>query len=308
MRVGAWVPASSLEISCLLAALAQVAPLRAQASAQAPLKLTVIVDAFGAPSALTRQWGYAALVEVGGQRILFDTGNDSAGFAENVRRLGIDLRRLDAVIISHRHGDHTAGLRHVTGINPNVPVFAPDDEAFGGATPARFFLQPAPELPAEMRYFGGNVPAVVPHGSAWQGLRVVPVSVTQQVAPGVRVVRNVAPSGPFADTPELSLVIDTPQGQVIVVGCSHPGVERIVASVADANPRIALLAGGLHLVNTPPADVERLATALRDEFKVALVAPGHCTGERAFAILQRVFAKGYRFAGVGAAVELSATP
>src|SRR5512134_2675043 len=77
--------------------------------AQEPRRITVLYDAFGAPSALERDWGFAALVEYGGRRILFDTGNDAAIFARNVKQLGVDLTRLDAVVISHRHGDHTTG-------------------------------------------------------------------------------------------------------------------------------------------------------------------------------------------------------
>jgi 7,8-dihydropterin-6-yl-methyl-4-(beta-D-ribofuranosyl)aminobenzene 5'-phosphate synthase len=61
--------------------------------AQEPRRITVIYDAFGAPSELERDWGFAALVEHGGRRILFDTGNDAAIFERNVRALGVDLAR-----------------------------------------------------------------------------------------------------------------------------------------------------------------------------------------------------------------------
>lgn len=101
-------------------------------------RLTILVDAFGEQPKLHQDWGYAALVEYGGKRILFDTGNDSAGFEENVRRLGVELTRLNAVVISHRHGDHTAGLRYLITVNPRVKIYVPDDEAFGGPTPAVF--------------------------------------------------------------------------------------------------------------------------------------------------------------------------
>src|SRR5919108_5311193 len=77
------------------------------ASAQEAKRITIIYDAFGAPSALQKDWGFAALVEYGGRRILFDTGNNANIFEHNVKRLGIDLSKLDAVVISHRHGDHT---------------------------------------------------------------------------------------------------------------------------------------------------------------------------------------------------------
>jgi len=268
-------------------------------------RLTILVDAFGSKPELRQDWGYATMVEYGGKRILFDTGNDSDGFSENVRRLGVQLTRLDAVVISHRHGDHTAGLRYLLTVNPRVKIYVPDDEAFGGPTPTVFFKQPDPSLPATMRYFNGAVPDVIPHGSAWTGANFIRVTNTMEIAPGFRLVRNISPNQQFSETPELSLVIDTPKGQIVVVGCSHPGIERIVASVAARDPRISMVVGGLHLVNTPRPEIERLAVALRDTWKVERIAPGHCTGELTFAVLQRIFGTNYRYARVGTVIELS---
>lgn len=293
----------------LLALAAAVAGSLVESAAQPPppggQRITILVDAFGVQPALERDWGYAALVEYGGRRILFDTGNDSAGFARNVRRLGVDLTELDAVVISHRHGDHTAGLRHLLAVNPEVRIWVPDDEAFGGRTPPVFFRQQVPTLPTSMRYFQGSVPDNIPHGSAWQGANFIRVDSTAEIAPGFRLVRNIAPTRQFGETPELSLVIDTPKGQVVVVGCSHPGIERIVASVAARDPRVSQIVGGLHLVTTSQAEIERLALALQDDWKVDRITPGHCTGELAFAILQRVFGRRYGYAGVGTVLDLS---
>ena len=85
-----------------------------------PHRVTILYDAFGPRRDLTRDWGFAALVEYGGKRILFDTGNNADIFAHNVKALGIDLKRLDFVVVSHRHGDHTAGLNYLLRVNPKV--------------------------------------------------------------------------------------------------------------------------------------------------------------------------------------------
>ncbi|MGA2204067.1 MAG: hypothetical protein ABSG40_19125 [Terriglobales bacterium] len=70
-------------------------------------KVTILYDAFGESKELTKDWGYSALVEHNGKRILFDTGNDAAIFEHNVKALGVDLTKLDFVVISHRHaGPH----------------------------------------------------------------------------------------------------------------------------------------------------------------------------------------------------------
>src|SRR3974377_2025296 len=88
-------------------------------------QITILYDAFGKASAMTKDWGFAALIEYGGKRILFDTGNNADIFAHNVKVKGIDLTKLDFVVVSHRHGDHTSGLNYLLSVNPSVPIYAP---------------------------------------------------------------------------------------------------------------------------------------------------------------------------------------
>lgn len=94
---------------------------------------------------------------------------------------------------------------------------------------------------------------------------------------------------------------------MIVVGCSHPDVDRIVAAAAIINPPIHVIAGGFHLVVTSDADIEKVVSALHDTYKVEYVAPGHCTGEPAFAVLRKAFGDRYLYAGLGTTVELLPT-
>ncbi len=75
--------------------------------------VTILYDAFGKSPRMQKDWGYSALVDYGGKRILFDTGNNPEIFARNVKAAGVDLMELDFVVISHRHLDHTAGLTHL---------------------------------------------------------------------------------------------------------------------------------------------------------------------------------------------------
>src|SRR5262252_6607409 len=97
----------------------------APVNAQEAKRITILYDAFGASSALVKDWGFAALVEYGGKRILFDTGNNAQTFEHNVKQLSINLKRLDAVVISHRHGDHTSGLNYLLEVNSDVKIYAP---------------------------------------------------------------------------------------------------------------------------------------------------------------------------------------
>jgi 7,8-dihydropterin-6-yl-methyl-4-(beta-D-ribofuranosyl)aminobenzene 5'-phosphate synthase len=71
-------------------------------------QITVLYDAFGKTSTMTKDWGFAAYIEYGDKRILFDTGNNADIFAHNVAAKGVDLT-IDFAVVSHRHGDHTSG-------------------------------------------------------------------------------------------------------------------------------------------------------------------------------------------------------
>jgi len=266
----------------------------------AEAQITVLYDAFGKDSTMHRDWGYAALVEYGGKRILFDTGNDPDILAQNAKAKGIDLSKLDFVVMSHRHGDHMGGLSHVLSVNPKVSIFAPK-EGFGvyGADLPSAFYRKDPSLPSEQRYYNGAPPEVMRFGSAWPGANFQLVDKSTEIAPNIHLVTLVSDKPGTLELRELSLVINTSEGLWIVVGCSHPGIDKIVESATAINPRIHLIAGGFHLVVAPDADIEKIVTVLHDRLKVEYVAPGHCTGEPAFTALKRAFGDQYVYAGLG---------
>jgi 7,8-dihydropterin-6-yl-methyl-4-(beta-D-ribofuranosyl)aminobenzene 5'-phosphate synthase len=103
---------------------------------------------------------------------------------------------------------------------------------------------------------------------------------------------------------ELSLALRTSNGLVLVAGCSHPGIERILAASRSVDDCVGAIFGGLHLVLADEVEIQRIATALRDEWRVGQVAPGHCTGEPAFLALSEVFGDRYVYAGLGDSVDL----
>jgi 7,8-dihydropterin-6-yl-methyl-4-(beta-D-ribofuranosyl)aminobenzene 5'-phosphate synthase len=199
-----------------------------QAGAQQPARVTILYDAFGPPSALQKDWGFAALIEYGGRRILFDTGNDAGIFARNVEQLGVDLTRLDAAVISHRHGDHTTGLEVLIAANPTVPIYTPQEGAFfRGGAPRDFFVRD-PSVPANMRYFDGKDPGAVRSGTPWPRGNFQIVTRTTEIFPGFFVLTTRSEKPGTREMNELSLAVRTPQGLAVVVGCSHPGVEKIL--------------------------------------------------------------------------------
>jgi 7,8-dihydropterin-6-yl-methyl-4-(beta-D-ribofuranosyl)aminobenzene 5'-phosphate synthase len=280
--------------------------LAGMAAAAEPVgRVTILYDAFGVASSMQKDWGFAALVEYAGHRILFDTGNNAEIFAANTRAARVDLSQLDFAVISHRHLDHTAGISHLLKLNPQVPVFVPTEAfgIFGSALPSQFYRKDE-SLPAKMRYFAGEPPETMEFGTVWPGAKFRGVDKTTEVTPGVYLIATVSEVPGTRELRELSLAIKTSMGLVLVVGCSHPGIERIVEAASAIDRRIYILFGGLHLPNASDEQVSRVGTALHDTFKVSRMAPGHCTGEPAFARFSRVWKDDYVFAGVGSVIEL----
>jgi 7,8-dihydropterin-6-yl-methyl-4-(beta-D-ribofuranosyl)aminobenzene 5'-phosphate synthase len=276
---------------------------RAQAS---PAQITVLYDAFGKSSTMTKDWGFAAYIEYGGKRILFDTGNNADIFAHNAAAQGVDLTQLDFAVISHRHGDHTSGLNHLLKVNPGVKIYAPQENfgVFGAAVPGTFYRRNE-QLPADMRYFEGKPPETLRFGSPWPGANFSWVSKTTEIAPGFYLILLNGTWGVDLEVKEISLAIDTPDGIVLIVGCSHPTIEKVVEAARNAtNKPIHLVLGGTHLLPANDAQIQTIAASLRDSWNVRFIAPAHCTGEPAFAILKETFGDRYLYAGLGTTLLL----
>jgi 7,8-dihydropterin-6-yl-methyl-4-(beta-D-ribofuranosyl)aminobenzene 5'-phosphate synthase len=272
-------------------------------------RITILYDAFGKDVTMTQDWGYAALVEINGKRILFDTGDDSATLAKNVKAKGVDLTKLDFVVLSHRHSDHMGGLSYLLSVNPKVKIYAPKEGfgIFGSDLPSKFYRKDE-SLPVEMRYYNGAPPEIMKFGTAFPGANIQLIDKTTEVTSGITLIALVSDAPGTKELKELSLAIDTRDGLVLVVGCSHPGIESIVAEAAKINPHIRFIAGGFHLLTAQEAAIDKVSAALHDTYQVDFVAPGHCTGEPTFAALQRVFGDRYLYAGLGTILNVSTDP
>ena len=276
------------------------------AVAGTPNRVTILYDSFGKSPTLTMDWGFAALVEYGGKRILFDTGNNAQIFEHNVKAAGVDLQKLDFVVMSHRHGDHMGGLAYLLKVNPTVKIYAPKERSgvYGDDQPSSTWYRKDPSLPAEQRYYSGAPPEIIHMGEAWPSANFQLIDKNIEIVPGMYLIALVSDQPGTLELHELSLAIRTPDGLVLVVGCSHPGVEHIVQEASAIDPHINLLFGGLHQIQAPDPEVERIARVLHDQYKLDRIAPGHCTGEPEFAALKKTFGDHYLYAGVGSVVDL----
>jgi 7,8-dihydropterin-6-yl-methyl-4-(beta-D-ribofuranosyl)aminobenzene 5'-phosphate synthase len=228
------------------------------------VRFTVVYDNNAYDRRLRTAWGFACWVEAGGATVLFDTGGDGATLLGNMARLGLDPQAIDAVVLSHIHGDHTGGLAGLldTGIRPTV--YVPD------AFPASFT--------ADLR--------------ARTDLVEAPGAI--EIVPGVYTTGQIG-----SDIVEQALAVETEMGWVVVTGCAHPGIVEMVRRAKEATAgEVALVMGGFHLGSASPDQIEGIIAALRG-LGVQQVAPCHCTGDRA----RRIFADAYgtdcTLAGVG---------
>lgn len=227
------------------------------------------------------EWGYAALIEVDGRRILFDTGAKADTVMKNAKLLNLDLSTVKDVVLSHNHADHTGGLLtlrrallarnpaalsrvHVAGgfflpwskIQPPIFTDRPLYEATGG----RFVEHAGPVKLAPGVWLTGPVPRHTGERNFGAGL--------------------LASGAPAADVPEdQALLIETTEGTVLITGCGHAGVINIVddARAMGLHGRVFAVIGGLHLYE---ASDERLAwTAARlKSAGLRFLLAGHCTG------------------------------
>jgi len=235
------------------------------------------------------EWGFAALVEADGQRILFDTGARPSTVLENARELKVDLAQVPDVVLSHNHSDHTGGL-----LTLRQDVQAREAKGLARVHVGRglFWSRPTAEGAGE-----SNLPLKTRAQYDAAGLQFVEHDGPRQIRPGVWLTgpvprvhpeRNwsgrgkvLSPAGLVEDTiPEdQSLVFDTDRGLVILSGCGHAGIVNTVdyaRKIVRAAP-IHAVVGGLHLF---ALDDERLgwtAEQLKARGLENLLG-AHCTG------------------------------
>jgi 7,8-dihydropterin-6-yl-methyl-4-(beta-D-ribofuranosyl)aminobenzene 5'-phosphate synthase len=175
---------------------------------------------------------------------------------------------------------------------------------FGAALPGNFYRRNE-SLPSDMRYFDGKPPETLRFGSPWREGNFTWITKTTEVAPGFHLILLNGTWGVDLEVKEISLAIDTPDGIVLIVGCSHPTIEKIVeAAKSTINKPIHLVLGGTHLLPAKDDQISSIAASLHDSWSVRYIAPVHCTGEPAFAILKESFSDRYIYAGLGTTVLL----
>jgi 7,8-dihydropterin-6-yl-methyl-4-(beta-D-ribofuranosyl)aminobenzene 5'-phosphate synthase len=210
------------------------------------------------------------LIEGLDRTILFDTGTKEEVFLKNIEVLKINLEKVDLVFISHDHGDHTGGLPAFLRKKSGIPVYVPS-----GANAA---------FQAVVKEKGGLV---------------IPVNEPLTIFPGV------LSTGDLGEAiHEQALVLDTFEGLIVITGCAHPGIVHLLEKARQVGKKdIWMVLGGFHLVQTAPADVEKIITRFK-ELGVRRVGSTHCTGDAAIGMFRKAFGPDFVEMGVGRRIEL----
>lgn len=289
--------------------------------------ITNLYDAFGKDASLTKDFGFSCITRYQGKTILFDAGSNAGIFKNNTRKLGIDLKKVDIAVVSHGHFDHLNGLDYLLQVNPKVKIYFPYDVFWGAPVPFDATGQEPTvrdSLPVFMQYFdGGNTKFTIDQSGRFWNADIEFVKTSKEILPGLTLIPTSSeymgyfscyPNKSFVEgqfeeksqecknsnLPELSLAMKSEKGQILIVGCSHTGVENIVAQAQKAtNGEIDLIFGGFHLLPFDRVKTVELVRRLKNDLGVRRVAPAHCTGHLAFKILMDEYGSEFLYAGLG---------
>jgi 7,8-dihydropterin-6-yl-methyl-4-(beta-D-ribofuranosyl)aminobenzene 5'-phosphate synthase len=233
------------------------------------LKITVLYDNNAYDQRLKTAWGFSALLEYDGSTVLFDTGGEGPTLMANIAALGVDPSRIDTIFLSHAHNDHIGGL---SGFLTHAD------------RPTIYLL---PSFPGRLKQ------------SLSEQVEIV------EVTPGLSPIPGITSTGEMgSDIPEQSLMIHTSQGIVVITGCAHPGIVKIIEQAKELTGEPIFLAmGGFHLKDTNKTEIESIIADFQ-RLGVEKVAPTHCTGDQAIAQFQKAYGDNFIPTGVGTVIQI----
>jgi 7,8-dihydropterin-6-yl-methyl-4-(beta-D-ribofuranosyl)aminobenzene 5'-phosphate synthase len=271
--------------------------------------ITVLAENMVADTRLLGEWGLAMLVETGQRRILFDTGGGRV-LTDNARALHVDLSKVDAIIISHGHNDHTGGLVKALNATGKIDVYL-HPAAFGTtywkegsrAVPYTMPLSRKQLMTRARRLVETKGPTLVTDGIMVTGA-IPRVTDFEDTGITTEAFSDESMKSPDPVIDDQALFFRTSNGVVILLGCGHAGVVNTIRYVSDllGERQIYAVVGGTHLLGASPRRMQKTEEALR-RYGLQKIMLSHCTGVEAFSNLSRAFPGRCSWPATGSIIE-----
>jgi len=234
------------------------------------LSLTIVYDNNPYNKELETRWGFSCFVEGPEKTIIFDVGGEGSVLLKNMEKLSIDPKTVDVVVLSHIHHDHIGGLSDFLKKNSNVTVYIPK-----------------------------SLPQSVKNKVKKANAKLVEVDKSTKICKGVY---STGELGSWIK--EESLIIKTRKGLVVITGCAHPGVVKIVKKAKEIlEDDVYLVLGGFHLCWMNAFKIKGIVHGIEEE-EVKKVAPCHCSGNLARKLFEEVYKDSFMSVGVGKKIKV----
>jgi len=249
------------------------------------LSLTIVYDNHSFNKELQTDWGFACFITGTEKTILFDTGTKASILLGNMEKLGIDPQSVELMAFSHLHGDHTAAALDFWKENSNVTVYVPKSWSESVREKIKNTVATCVEFDKPVQLCER-------------------VHSTEDMGTGSRQSGTAFGVSAKGELREQALVIETEKGLVVVTGCAHPGILKIVRRAKEIfNEDIYLVMGGFHLLRMSNQAIKDLIAEMKNE-GVKKVAPTHCTGDLAISLFKEEYGENFIAAGVGKEIKI----
>ena len=275
------------------------------------VRITTLSENTAGRGNLLAEWGLSILIETEKASILLDTGS-SISATHNADALGIDLSKIDKIVLSHGHYDHTGGLRQVLQkMRRKVEIVAHPDVwqakyARRKDEPDRYIGIPFQrnELESLGATFNLTTEPVNIDDSIMTTGEIPMVTSFEQVDTGLFVKEDTGWQ-PDKIMDDQALVVNTESGLVVILGCAHRGIINTLyhAQQLTGKEMIYAVVGGSHLINTSEERLWQTIAALR-ELNVQRLGLCHCTDLPAASVLAQEFGENFFFNKAGTVITV----
>ncbi|OFZ51732.1 MAG: hypothetical protein A2381_18620 [Bdellovibrionales bacterium RIFOXYB1_FULL_37_110] len=258
------------------------------------LKIQILSENYAYKTDLA-EWGFSALIEFNGTKLLFDTGQSGDCVIKNAKSLNVSLKDIGGIILSHGHYDHTEGLSKILTQIGDKKIYIHSD-----IFTKRYTVK-------DTKYENSNPFASLKNNPILKGCPLIYCQDCFEISKNIYLVGDVPLGNSYESisdyfvikkgqtyiqdsfTDELSLVIELPSGLLVITGCAHRGIINILSHIKNIfKKNIYGVIGGTHLHDATDERLNFVVNFLKEE-NIQLIAPSHCTGMDKIFALKSIF-------------------